>query len=158
MIQRIQSIFIALVAILMGVGPGFSNYFIIGPGDNSWVYLNYFGKVSISSEGQTTFHYWPYIIVSVLSFIACTIAVIEFFKFKDRMLQLKLGAINSLFMVGTVVAMFIFTYELRDEISFAPGAFKIGFFFPPAAMFCNIIANFFIRKDEKLVRSADRMR
>jgi hypothetical protein len=34
----------------------------------------------------------------------------------------------------------------------------MGLYLPIAAMICNILANRFIRRDENLVRSADRMR
>ena len=33
-----------------------------------------------------------------------------------------------------------------------------GLFLPAAALICNMIANRFIRKDERLVRSVDRIR
>jgi hypothetical protein len=36
--------------------------------------------------------------------------------------------------------------------------YEIGFFLVIIAMICNILANRFIRRDENLVRSADRMR
>jgi hypothetical protein len=36
--------------------------------------------------------------------------------------------------------------------------YEMGFFLVIIAMICNILANRFIRRDEKLVRSADRMR
>ena len=38
------------------------------------------------------------------------------------------------------------------------GVFLLGFFMIPVAMIANTMANRFIRKDEKLVRSVDRIR
>jgi hypothetical protein len=38
------------------------------------------------------------------------------------------------------------------------GQYLIGTYLPMGAMVCNLIANRFIRRDENLVRSADRLR
>ena len=38
------------------------------------------------------------------------------------------------------------------------GEYQVGFFLTPVAAICNILANRFIRRDEKLVRSVDRIR
>src|SRR4051812_23819123 len=46
--------------------------------------------------------FYPYLLSSVLSIAAATVAVIEIGKFNNRLLQLKLAALNSLLMAGTI--------------------------------------------------------
>jgi len=44
---------------------------------------------------------------------------------------------------------------LRPEME---GTYKLGFFLPAFALIFNVLSNRFIRRDEKLVRSVDRIR
>lgn len=87
------------------------------------------------------------------------VALISIFQFKNRMRQVKLGALTALLLMGGIVAEVMILY--RAEVLFDPGIkghFQIGFFIPLAALVLNSLANRFIRKDEKLVRSVDRIR
>ena len=70
---------------------------------------------------------------------------------------MKLGSLNSLVMAGTMFLAVYFIRELRLEFN-QEGAIGIGLFLPGMGIIFNILANFFIRKDEKLVRSVDRIR
>lgn len=99
--------------------------------------------------------YLPYSAVASLSIAAFTIAIIEITKFKNRLTQIKLGALNSLIMAASMVVPFIFVRELEN---FYQGAFGIALFFPAIALLCNSIANRYIRKDERLVRESERLR
>ncbi|WP_332913669.1 DUF4293 family protein [Algoriphagus boritolerans] len=45
--------------------------------------------------------------------------------------------------------------EIAAEVA---GSYQLGFWAILAAMVCNMLANRFIRKDEALVRSVDRIR
>lgn len=160
MIQRIQSIFLGLVAVMMALIAGFNYWQKTAMDGSSRVYLNAIGRAILEKgEAQPNLEYFPYTFVSVLALVSCGIAIYELFQFKNRLLQLKLGAFNSLFMGGTLVLMVLFINQTEDMIDAGRRVMpSIGFYFPVGAMICNIIANRFIRKDEKLVKSADRMR
>ena len=69
---------------------------------------------------------------------------------------MKLGALNSLFLAGTIAAAFIFSNQLAKE--FGGGQFGLGLWLPGIAVLGNLIANRFIRRDERLVRDSDRLR
>lgn len=70
-----------------------------------------------------------------------------------------INMINSLLMVGLVATVFLTTNGVNQEIaSEVAGSYRIGFWAILAAMVCNMLANRFIRKDEALVRSVDRIR
>ena len=87
---------------------------------------------------------------------AITIAAIEIKSFKNRMLQMKLGALNSIFMAASIGSAVYFSSELLKTLQ--GGQYGLGLWLPGAAVICNLLANFFIRKDERLVRDSDRLR
>ncbi|MEM9895072.1 MAG: DUF4293 domain-containing protein [Bacteroidota bacterium] len=90
---------------------------------------------------------------------AALIMIFSISQFKNRLTQMKLNALFSLFAVGTLLGSYF--YITKANALFDPvvqGNFLVGFFLPIVAMFNNFIANRFIRRDEKLVRSADRIR
>jgi len=100
----------------------------------------------------------PYLI-SGFAILSVLVACFSIFKFKKRPLQLKLGMLNTLLLCGVLGT--IFYYQNTANNIFDPekyGQFKIGFFLPVIALLFNILANKFIRKDEKLVKSVERMR
>jgi hypothetical protein len=75
------------------------------------------------------------------------------------MLQLKLGALNSLLLtalLGTIV--YLVTKNQTALLPEVSGQYKTGFFMPIIAVVSNFLANYFIRKDEKLIRSTNRIR
>tara|TARA_B100002019_G_scaffold240105_1_gene215700 strand:+ start:634 stop:1119 length:486 start_codon:yes stop_codon:yes gene_type:complete len=91
--------------------------------------------------------------------IACIIAAMSIFSFKNRLTQIKLGTLNSLF---TSLLVIYYLYEIfynidyldiKDKISFL-----ISFYLIFLAIFFNFLANRFIRKDELLVRESERIR
>ena len=71
------------------------------------------------------------------------------------MLQMKLSALNSLFMAATLGISVYYGTGMVKEYA---GGYGLGLFLPGAAMICNILANRYIRRDERLVKSVDRIR
>lgn len=101
--------------------------------------------------------YFPYALSAILAVAATTIAFIEIGKFENRMLQIKLGALNSLVMAGSMFSLVYFATELIKANQLA-GQYGIALWLPPVALVSNMIANRFIRRDEKLVRDSERIR
>jgi len=158
MLQRIQTVFLLLIVVLMTA----VLFFNIWVGQYAEGYVNftavYLEVNRTSTGGSTELIYSPYLIIAVLAVASVTVALIEIFRFKNRLLQIKLGALNSLFMAGTVVVMVLFSNNLGENYQVTESQYGIAMFLPVAAMICNLLANRFIRRDEKLVRSADRLR
>lgn len=98
----------------------------------------------------------------LLSIGAIVAALVMFFsitRYKNRMTQVKLNALFSLLTAATLVGSYVYTSKANQL--FDPnlvGNYLPGFYLPIVAMLNNFLANRFIRKDEKLVRSADRIR
>ena len=113
-------------------------------------------SITGQSGEMITTRYFPYSVTAILAIASITISVIEIGKFKDRVLQMKLGALNSLLLAGTILSAFIFSNQLTKE--FEGGKLGLGLWLPGIAVLCNLLANRFIRRDEKLVRDSNRLR
>jgi hypothetical protein len=75
------------------------------------------------------------------------------------MLQLKLGALNVLLIAGTIGAAFYYSNQGEQLLNpTREGSFDAGFYLPTLALILNLLANRFIRRDDQLVRSMDRLR
>tara|TARA_B100001564_G_C20387955_1_gene555299 strand:+ start:208 stop:717 length:510 start_codon:yes stop_codon:yes gene_type:complete len=98
-------------------------------------------------------------IISGLVIISCIIAIFSIFNYKNRLNQIKLGALNS-FITSVLIIYFLYDIfyneeyiNINDKISFL-----ISFYLIFLAIFFNFLANRFIRKDELLVRESERIR
>jgi peptidoglycan/LPS O-acetylase OafA/YrhL len=101
--------------------------------------------------------YFPYSLTAILSIAAITIALIEIRRFDNRPLQMKLGLLNTLLLLGAMISVFFFTNSLVKQY---PIGFKngVGMYLIFAGVLCNWIALRFIRRDERLVKESDRLR
>ncbi|MCK5206721.1 MAG: DUF4293 domain-containing protein [Cyclobacteriaceae bacterium] len=94
-----------------------------------------------------------------LSAVVCLIALYSIFQFKRRTVQIKLGALNAFLMMAYIATATYFIYQGENKMDLdARGIFKPGYFLPIGAMIFNSMSNRFIKKDEDLVRSIDRIR
>lgn len=84
------------------------------------------------------------------------------FQYKNRKLQIKLGLLNILLLIGYIVLVALKTREIEPFYAmFAPESelsYGVGYFLPIFAIVLNLLASRYIKKDEELVRSMDRMR
>jgi hypothetical protein len=152
--QRIQTVFL-LVAIASLVASVFLPIWGYQAADGTVHELYALHYTSIKDSVRTT-SYLPYCLTAMLALAAATIAVIEIRRFDNRVLQMKLGALNSFFMAGTIACAVIFANNMVK--AHGGGQYGLGLWIPGIAVVCNLIANQFIRRDEKLVRDSDRLR
>lgn len=101
--------------------------------------------------------YYPYALSAILAAAAATLAFIEIGKYENRMTQIKMGALNSLVMAGSLAALVWFAVKRIETVQLA-GQYGLSLWLPAGAMISNMIANRFIRRDEQMVRDADRIR
>jgi hypothetical protein len=103
-------------------------------------------------------------VVLVLSVMVIGIAVICLIKFKKRMMQIKLCRINMLLILGLILAIFYGGDIIQNSISSQdPNAaieyqVNLGTLFPLLCIVFNLLASKAIKKDEAMVRSANRIR
>ncbi|NVK49988.1 MAG: DUF4293 domain-containing protein [Cyclobacteriaceae bacterium] len=158
MIQRIQTIFLFLVVVCMGASIS-SPYWLQAQEatGESWE-LTAFMLTHMDAAGETLDSSSTWYMATLASFSGL-LALISIFQYKNRTRQMMFNMINSLIMVGLVVAVFLTTNSVNSEINaMESGSYQVGFWVILAAMVFNMLANRFIRKDEALVRSVDRIR
>ena len=158
MLQRIQTLLLATVAVAM------LSVTLLPIWEKSSATLNekvtltavaleYFKGTNLVSTANT-------IVIVMLALISTCIAAFSITQYKKRMLQMTLGLINSILIAVVLGYTFYQVFKVGIPM-FEPenqGSYGAGFIAAVLAMLCNMIANRFIRRDEMLVKSADRMR
>ena len=121
-------------------------------------YLSAWQLQEISATGELL-HRMPYALLGVCCWLAAIVALYELFRYDNRGLQLKLGALNNLLVLAMLFSILYLTRQKTAQLPEGePEKYQLGFFLLIIALAGNLLANHFIRKDEKLVHSADRMR
>ncbi len=158
MLQRIQTVFLLLVALCLLL----TVFFPIWEGtrvgqDPKYTMTTLYLELDYGTDQTPDKQYTPYYWITVLLGVGIYLAIFEITRFKNRLLQIKIGALNSLIMAATLgLSAWLATDVIKaTEI---PGNYGVGLFLPGAAMVFNLLANRFIRRDEQLVRSVDRIR
>ena len=148
MIQRKQTLFLLavfIIAIVMIFIP-FQVLFTSGAccnialfAGNSWIILN-------------SNMYYP----NILNVLIIVLSIFTIFKYKNRPLQYKLSniiALLNVFMVGLFFLLPFTQVNAGESVRYVFGAFL-----PIFSMGFAFLAAHFIKKDEQLVRSSDRIR
>ena len=157
MIQRIQSVFLLLLALAMLSVLALPLWHKIDGLTGQELTLKAFGFTAAGPalpgiEG-------PVWVIGLLAGASAAVAAFEIFQFRNRMGQLELGALNMLLITATIGAGFLFSTRGEQALNIKlEGQFLAGFYLPTLALLLNLLANRFIRRDERLVRSMDRLR
>ncbi len=95
-------------------------------------------------------------LVSIVCIVLVLVGAFSLFSYKNRKRQLLLNTI-SIIINALLIALLIFWLQnLSGGIQFPEKGIEP--IFPSIAVICLFIANIYIRKDEKLVKSVDRLR
>jgi hypothetical protein len=158
MLQRIQTIYLAIVAlacILLFFFP-LANYYHEVQGNYKFFI---YGIKCMDPEPKVVFSAYftiPLIFMTVASFI---FTVSTIFLFKNRPLQLRLCAFNMLTNIVLVMVVFFFyATKIKTMTLIEPEYNYTGMVLPLVSILFLIFASQAIRKDEALVKSADRLR
>ncbi|MHA6248683.1 DUF4293 domain-containing protein [Pontibacter sp. CAU 1760] len=100
------------------------------------------------------------IIIGLLAIAAAVVAAYEIFQFKSRLNQMKLGLLNTLVLASLIGSILYYALYVGTDMVQAEGngSYHAGFYMPLLALLLNALANRFIKRDEDLVRSVDRLR
>jgi uncharacterized membrane protein len=153
--QRIQTVFLAIAIISLIGSLFFPIWVFTDPLTQAHALLPLYYIVSKEGIDPVT-HYFPYSTTAVLLIASATISIIEIRSYKNRLLQMKLGALNSLFMAAGIGAAVYFSHQLIQI--YHGGSYGLALWLPGIAVLCNLLSNRFIRRDERIVRDADRLR
>lgn len=161
MIQRPQTLFLLGAVILLTVSLFFP---VWSETANTFVTVNldafHITKTNGINNVVTEVEDFSVAYLAGMVILAIFLNLIAIFKFKNRMRQLQLVVGSNVVLSITVCLMaFIAVPQAQALLKGDPeGFYQLGFFFPLFCILINIVANRFIKKDEKLVRSVDRIR
>ena len=141
MIQRIQSLWFLLASVA-----GFLTYQL-----PLW-------EGRLMENGVKKFNATDNLLFFALTIAISILALATIFLFKNRQLQKKLSVIAILVSLGLIALEFYFVNDFKTTLNLSESTWK------PGALMPILIAIFFflalqgIRKDEKLIKSLDRLR
>lgn len=147
MIQRIQTIYLLISAILVGLLLALPFAEIAKDGV---IYLFNFKGILLDGTLKENGLAIPILIVLILAFHGFAI-----FSFKNRIKQVRIVVISMLLILCLLGLFFFYTYY---SFSGAVISFKISIVFPLIAIILDYLAIRGISKDEALIRSLDRIR
>ncbi len=157
MIQRVQTIFLFLITIAMGVAlstPLWEKAGSTSPEMAHLTALQYSQQQGITTHTDTI---WYLALLIGLVGLSSLYAV---FQYRNRLTQTALCAVNAL-MLTAIMGIILYRTLYAGKAYGNPadqGTFLTGFYAIIAALVFNALANRFIRRDEKLVRGSDRLR
>jgi hypothetical protein len=149
MIQRIQSVYLLAVAILMGT----ASFTTLAQLTRDSVAYN-FNSCGIYANNAQAISTLP---VFLISLATALLALISIFLYKKRSNQIKITVLNSILMIGFYIAFLIYYFIAKDKLN-AELSINIPLFLPLVSFILNLLALRGIRKDEALIKSLNRIR
>jgi len=136
MIQRIQSIYLLLVALFMIA---------------LFIWFPQFSTL----DGEVILQKMDLLVIIPI-FASVLLAIISIFKYSNRQTQFVLNRLNSL-VIFILLGVFVYVpLSVSGETQVSEKG--IGLFFPIISIVFLVLANKAIKKDERLVKSVDRLR
>lgn len=169
MIQRVQTIFLFLIVVAMGVAlanPLWEKAGAQSPELAQLTALEYSEQQAIPQQPGVPTSTAPTTAVTSVWYLGLLLALVALsslyaiFQYRNRLTQTALCAVNAL-MLTAIMGIVLYQTLYAGKAYGSPadqGAFLPGFYAIIAALVCNALANRFIRRDEKLVRGSDRIR
>jgi len=156
MIQRIQTIFLALVAVISVVS-SFLPIMELSGTEGDFI-MNHYKTIAATDASILVKNMG----VGVLQGLVLIVAIVMIVLFKNRSLQIKLGKLNILLIALEIAAIVVYSDLAKAAIGSSPEdvvvSFKLGAVVPVLSLILTYLAIRFIKKDDALVRSADRLR
>lgn len=106
-------------------------------------------------KGEYLLQTWGILTIGILSAV---LAFITIFLFKNRKRQIMLCKINIFLIVLYYVTMGVYANAGIEKFGLIYDSIQFGLALPLIAIILNVLALSKIKKDEKLVRSLDRIR
>src|SRR5690606_11911633 len=126
MIQRIQSVFLFLVAASMACVLFLPIWF--KQGSSKTASLDAYKLIISGSEGAAEENTTA-IIIAILAGIAALVALYSIFQYRNRLTQIKFGALNSLLIGGTLLTAYYFSNSADKVVeSSQTGEYLSGFY------------------------------
>jgi len=155
MIQRIQTVYLLIVAVLF-VTLLFLPLAIISS-ENMAYSFEVTGLYTLTTPAELVFPTWSFLAIDAL------IALISFviiFVYKKRILQMRLCVYNTFLMIGFCALFCFYLYQFNKSPDLSECKIFLRFWvaFPIVALIFNYLAIRNIGADEALIRSLARLR
>ncbi len=121
-----------------------------------WIFLAILGAVFLFITGQDFSLFGPVPFISVVCVILVLFGFISILSYKDRKRQIQLNNISLIINALLLGLLAYWLLTLSGGIDFPEKGIEPVF--PLLSIICLLIANVYIRKDERLVKSVDRLR
>lgn len=154
MIQRIQSIYLLVVAILLVVSLCLPLGSYIGADFAVSSLSNWCVSAPAAADGSVARDYAPWALGAILTVVAL-LNFVTIFLFRHRILQIRMTIFGMVLLVGYYVTMVAFVLMLKGEASFTPSWTVC---IPLISLVLDWLAVRAIGKDEVLVKAYDRLR
>ncbi|MCX6240833.1 MAG: DUF4293 domain-containing protein [Bacteroidetes bacterium] len=158
MIQRIQSLFLAIAAaaaVLMLFFP-IADFFSGSELGNYKLLASGLKCMDPNPKFQTT-TWFGFPLLALVS-ICIILPILTLFLYKNRLLQIRILAFNILITIVLIIVALMFYMSSVQKLTGIAPAYQFGAFCPLISLLFLVLANRYIRKDENLVKSADRLR
>ncbi|MDR1592457.1 MAG: DUF4293 domain-containing protein [Prevotellaceae bacterium] len=155
MIQRIQTIYLLLAALLLS-SMLFLPVVTLG-GDGDILLVNGFGSIIRYVDGSKETLSTP-VTVPCLLIATALLLFVTLWLYRNRRLQIRLTLLSTGLTLCYGILIGCYAWMVTGDYSLLQPTIGIGAAALPLTVLCECLAVFNIRKDEKLVRSTDRLR
>lgn len=121
-----------------------------------WIFLAVLGAVFLNITAQDFDVLGAYLTINVSTVILILFGVSSIFSFRNRKRQILLNNISIIINALLIGLLAYWLLNLSGGISIPEKGIEPVF--PFLSIVCLLLANMFIRKDERLVKSVDRLR
>ena len=154
--QRIQTVFLILVLIT-----SVSMFFlplISFLSDLLYLKLYVFEFQNLTPDSEVHFSFATVLPLLLVHLLVIALTLVTIFTFKNRILQIRLVRFSMLLTILLIVGIFFLYPNIVMNTVEAQTEWESGAYMPIINMLFLFLANRSILKDEKLVRSVDRLR
>ncbi len=121
-----------------------------------WIFLAVLGALFLNLTAQDFDIFGGNMVINILTVVLILMGLLSLFSFKNRKRQIVLNTI-SIFINALLIGLLAYwLLNLSGGIQFPEKGIEP--LFSLISMVCLLLANVYIRKDERLVKSVDRLR
>lgn len=156
MIQRKQTIFLFFSAVALGLLFYFPLASFIGGQDSVMLYIH--KVVSLVPDHHPDLPVYFNLPLLTLDVLLLLLTITSIFLFKNRKRQLGVVRVNIILLLAMIAVFFFYEVPVLEKLSDGLADYDTGAYFPLIAFLFYVLAYRGIMSDEKLIRSADRLR
>jgi RsiW-degrading membrane proteinase PrsW (M82 family) len=155
MLQRIQTLYLLAIVILSGITFFMPAADLINQTNSLHYVIDFKGVYLLQTKGSIfDSSAWGFTaIAGIIPFIS----LYSIFQYKNRIKQIRFSVLNIFFMIGFYIILFIYLWLVGQRLN-ADWTIRYTTSFPLICLILNYLAIGAIGKDEKLVKSLNRVR